>query len=507
MTILTSFLENIVSMASPNSSFAIQTTILPNTDKSFLRSVYICPYETTFILPHALPILALDCAILKGEINGVLYHASTFDGNNHVIPLAFMLAEEESTAGWTSFVDQLESDQIMPGHEEYSVIRQLCHTLDQLLSKISQNYPNIVSSSSSFAIQSTWNPFGSARRLKTKGSSLHYALRALIHRVVFSRSSQFSGYVNQLADQDEALWDSLRTACCYRHGHDNNHDYFHDPINMCIQQFEEYYLQKRFLSHLMIDDVISGLYEMIASESLRRRRDFSQYNSTQLTPSYQQLEEEYSSISSFMITSPLLLHPSTPLPTTTSTPTPTPTPPPPPSSSSSSVTTTTTVTTTTIPYSIPISTPVPTHSSSSSSSSSSSLPSALSYHTPSSIFALSSSEYECIRVMDTQRQVEYRVNLVQRTCSCGTWENNLFPCIHCWVVLQKLDISVEAFTKGFYTCGNVIQMNPEYVLPSFPHVLSKQVDLFLQQHPAEMNCHGYSEGWDVPAGNIYIKEV
>ena len=336
-----------ISTASPNSSFIIHTNILPNTDKSFLQSVYICPSETTFILPHALPILALDCAILKGEAEGVLYYALTFDGNNHVIPLAFMLAEEESTAGWTSFVDHLENDQIMPGNDEYSVIRQLCHTLDQLMNELSSISPNIASST---ILQSVWNPFGSVRRQKSKGNPLFSAFRALLHRVVFCRSSLFSSYVNQLVERDELVWDYLKTACCYRHGHDHNHDYLHDHINMCIQQFEKYYLQKGFLYNLMIDDVISGLYEMIASESDRRRSEFSKYNPAQLTPTYQQLEAEYCNvIPSYLIISTLPSYPSTHLSDTSpiSTTTTTIISPPPPTSTTTTTTTTTTTSTST----------------------------------------------------------------------------------------------------------------------------------------------------------------
>ena len=94
-----------VMKASPESEFVIDT--IGESKKTLLRSVFVCPAESLRLFLLSQRLLALDCSQLKSEFGGVLFHASTMDGGQKVIPLGYMLAEEESPENWRLFISRL----------------------------------------------------------------------------------------------------------------------------------------------------------------------------------------------------------------------------------------------------------------------------------------------------------------------------------------------------------------------------------------------------------------
>ena len=55
------------------------------------------------------PFFGIDGAFLKGPFKGVLLAATSLDGNKGVFPLAWCVAEGESSDSWSWFLDCLQS--------------------------------------------------------------------------------------------------------------------------------------------------------------------------------------------------------------------------------------------------------------------------------------------------------------------------------------------------------------------------------------------------------------
>ena len=49
------------------------------------------------------PILAIDGTHFKGKYKGILYVATTMDGNQQIYPIAFGLGDLENDRGWKLF--------------------------------------------------------------------------------------------------------------------------------------------------------------------------------------------------------------------------------------------------------------------------------------------------------------------------------------------------------------------------------------------------------------------
>ncbi|KAK1366066.1 MULE domain-containing protein [Heracleum sosnowskyi] len=56
---------------------------------------------------HCIPVLQMDGTHLYGKYKGVLLTATTIDGFNHLLPVAFAIVEGESVASWTWFMERV----------------------------------------------------------------------------------------------------------------------------------------------------------------------------------------------------------------------------------------------------------------------------------------------------------------------------------------------------------------------------------------------------------------
>ena len=53
------------------------------------------------------PVLAIDGIHFKGKYKGILYVATTMDGNQQIYPIAFGLGDLENDRGWKLFLKEL----------------------------------------------------------------------------------------------------------------------------------------------------------------------------------------------------------------------------------------------------------------------------------------------------------------------------------------------------------------------------------------------------------------
>ena len=381
-----------VMKASPESEFVIDT--IGESKKTLLRSVFVCPAESLRLFLLSQRLLALDCSQLKSEFGGVLFHASTMDGGQKVIPLGYMLAEEESPENWRLFISRLHDCGIPTDTDpECQLILQLCKTIETMFPELEAIVPDL-------AVRlSPWYLNGSVRRKKSLSKTDFVSLQSRFYRVVFCATVQVKTLLSQLmAEASDLVKELNKTGLWYRHAMKRQHVY---QIESCIQQIDMVYLDHEMLRYVMLDDVVSGLYVMIARYAKKRQEEYDGYNSDSLTPFYQQLVNQYLEVlSSFSVTC-----------------------------------------------------------------------------IRDSLFRVTEGE------KDSSEQEE--VDLQQKTCTCGMWQEYQFPCIHCWCVIQHENFSLNSVSGEFFSCGTALQLSPNYALPFFTHNIDQQVRYYIRSQQSD----------------------
>ena len=75
---------------------------------------------------HCIPIICVDGTFLTGKYKGQILTAIGVDGNNQVLPLAFVFVESESTDSWYWFLERIKIAIVM-GRPNVCVIQGATH--------------------------------------------------------------------------------------------------------------------------------------------------------------------------------------------------------------------------------------------------------------------------------------------------------------------------------------------------------------------------------------------
>lgn len=90
---------------------------------------------------------------------------------------------------------------------------------------------------------------------------------------------------------------------------------------------------------------------------------------------------------------------------------------------------------------------------------------------------------ECVRAnmyCVSDKTNEFEVDFEKKTCSCHQWEELLFPCVHCWCVMEMFKMNVMEVVDPFFTNEAALKMCGDFVLPVFSHDISRQVKYYQQ---------------------------
>lgn len=238
------------------------------------------PSESLSIFHKSQGFLALDCSPLKNENGGVLFHVSTIDGGQKPILLAYMIAEEESPSNWRLFLERLKESGIPTDQDpECRLLLQLCDTMDSVFPTLSHLF--------SSTNHSPWHVTTTRKNKSPKGGSI---LRELLMRVVFCGTKQIGSLYSRLLVESEELGRELsKFVPWYRMAIERPHAML---LQACLQEVEVVFLDHEMVRLLNLDDVVSGLYELMALYARKRKEEYVQCPEM-LTPFCQQLARQY----------------------------------------------------------------------------------------------------------------------------------------------------------------------------------------------------------------------
>ena len=229
--------------------------------------------------------LYLDCSYLKGEVSGVLFHASEIDPGHQPVLLAYMIAEEESIINWRRFIELLERCHLVHQNDEsIQVLLSLCCIYESTLPQLECMFSDLSIGCS------PWYVNGNVRRKKSTRMD-NSSLRSLFFRCVFSLGDESHTYINRLINEKSELVEELR------HLGKWNRNCFQVHSNMthslCISHVEHDLLESQSLQYLMIDDLLMGLYYFQCLDCEERKQLYSRYEPQDLTPYYHHIILDY----------------------------------------------------------------------------------------------------------------------------------------------------------------------------------------------------------------------
>lgn len=80
--------------------------------------------------------------------------------------------------------------------------------------------------------------------------------------------------------------------------------------------------------------------------------------------------------------------------------------------------------------------------------------------------------------LSSNPSLQYSIDIVNKQCSCGYWQQTHFPCIHAWKVLQFLKLPIDPLLS-YFSCSSAMRMAPSLELPHFDHDLTQQTCYYL----------------------------
>ena len=294
-----------------------------------------------------------------------------------------MIAEEESSSNWRLFLERLKESGIPTDqNSECRLLLHLCDVIDSVFPTLSHLF--------SSTNHSPWHITSNRNRKSPKGGSI---LRELLLRVVFCGTKQVSSLYNRLLLESEEVGRELsKFMPWYRMAIDRPQTML---VQACLQEVEMVYLDHEMVRFLNLDDVVSGLYELVAGAARKRREEYSQCPEEMLTPVCQQLARQYLEVISAL-----------------------------------------------------------------------------------QVTAVREGVFVVEGVVEGEN-VQEEVDCERRSCTCGWWQVDQFPCVHAWCLVQQGKLSQDVVE--FFCCRTAMKMCPEYVVPEFKHSLKQQVAFAMQE--------------------------
>lgn len=94
-----------VQQTNPGSRVALKT----DEEERFQYAFMALSASISGFLSSGRPVIVVDGTHLKGKYRGVMFVASTKDGNEQIFPLAVGIGDKENDSSWTWFFEQLRS--------------------------------------------------------------------------------------------------------------------------------------------------------------------------------------------------------------------------------------------------------------------------------------------------------------------------------------------------------------------------------------------------------------
>ena len=248
--------------------------------------VFVCPAAARNNFRASNQILFLDCALLKSEAGGVLFYAYVVDGGQEPVLIAFLLTEEENPSSWFLFLSLLEQCGIPAGDSiEGIVIKSLCSLVQNTVPRIETLYPEIVNS------DSWWKNGLNGRKKRGLYSTDSSPMRSLLFRSIFDGSKEAINLRLHLSSEypelEKEMSESGKWArSFYSHPYSDWHSLCTCHMNRLLDQ--------NMLRYLMLDDVVSGLYVLMATQARERLLFYSQHKKSELAPCWKPLIQKYS---------------------------------------------------------------------------------------------------------------------------------------------------------------------------------------------------------------------
>lgn len=82
---------------------------LQTSDDSSFEYCFFCLAASIRAFSACRPIIVIDATHLKGKFRGVMFVASTKDGNEQIVPLAFGIGDKEKDTSWTWFLQKVRN--------------------------------------------------------------------------------------------------------------------------------------------------------------------------------------------------------------------------------------------------------------------------------------------------------------------------------------------------------------------------------------------------------------